>query len=290
MPGEREPAARAIDVLIWLADHAGDNTGDSWGVRQVAREMNTSPSTIYRIFQVFESRDLVTKNEDGRYTTGLELFRICQVFSQRLSPVRIAKPHLEKLALACGETVLLAAYGARRGQMIVIDIIDAPHPLRWVVRLNQWNAIHSGATGLAILAFLPEEERRALYQKDLERFTERTMVAADELEAERPAGSAPAATRTPAASGRAARSASARPCSTPRATCSATCASRSPRAASTPPRSRSWAASSSRPPPISPPTCAAPASSATPSALRVPLGGLWPAQRHTGAAAQAVPL
>jgi DNA-binding IclR family transcriptional regulator len=180
MPGEREPAARAIDMLIWLADH----TADTWGVRQVAREMNTSPSTIYRIFQIFESRDLVTKNEDGKYTPGLELFRICQVFSQRLSPVKIAQPHLERLAAACGETVLLAAYGARRGQMIVIDIIDAPHPLRWVVHRDQWNAIHSGATGLAILAFLPEEERRALYQKDLERFTERTIVTAADLEAE----------------------------------------------------------------------------------------------------------
>ena len=180
MPGEREPAARAIDMLIWLADH----TADPWGVRQVAREMNTSPSTIYRIFQIFESRDLVTKNEDGKYTPGLELFRICQVFSQRLSPVKIAQPHLERLAAACGETVLLAAYGARRGQMIVIDIIDAPHPLRWVVHRDQWNAIHSGATGLAILAFLPEEERRALYQKNLERFTERTIVTAADLEAE----------------------------------------------------------------------------------------------------------
>src|ERR1700733_11374524 len=180
MPGEREPAARAIDVLIWLADHARD----TWGVRQVAREMNASPSTIYRIFQVFESRDLVTKTEDGRYTPGLELFRICQVFSQRVSPVKIAKPHLEKLAAACGETVLLAAYGARRGQMIVIDIIDAPHPLRWVVGLNQWRAIHSGATGLAILAFLPEAERQEVYRRGLERFTEQTLVTAEELEQE----------------------------------------------------------------------------------------------------------
>jgi DNA-binding IclR family transcriptional regulator len=180
MPGEREPAARAIDVLIWLADH----TADTWGVRQVAREMNTSPSTIYRIFQIFESRDLVTKNEDGRYTPGLELFRICQVFSQRLSPVKIAKPALERLAAACGETVLLAAYGARRGQMIVIDIIDAPHPLRWVVHRDQWHAVHSGATGLAILAFLPEEERRAIYERELEQLTERTLVTADDLEAE----------------------------------------------------------------------------------------------------------
>jgi IclR family transcriptional regulator, acetate operon repressor len=180
MPGEREPAARAIDVLVWLADH----TADTWGVREVARAMNTSPSTIYRIFQVFESRDLVTKNEDGRYTPGLELFRICQVFSQRLSPVKIAKPHLEKLALACGETVLLAAYGARRGQMIVIDIIDAPHPLRWVVSVNQWRVVHSGATGLAILAFLPEAERRAIYGRGLDRFTDQTLVTADDLEAE----------------------------------------------------------------------------------------------------------
>jgi DNA-binding IclR family transcriptional regulator len=180
MPGEREPAARAIDVLIWLADH----TADTWGVREVAREMNASPSTIYRIFQVLESRDLVTKNEDGRYTPGLELFRICQVFSQRVSPVKLAKPHLERLAAACGETVLLAAYGARRGQMIVIDIIDAPHPLRWVVATNQWRAVHSGATGLAILAFLPEAERRALYKRGLEQFTERTIVDPERLEEE----------------------------------------------------------------------------------------------------------
>jgi IclR family transcriptional regulator, acetate operon repressor len=180
MPGEREPAARAIDVLIWLADH----TADTWGVRQVAREMNTSPSTIYRIFQVFESRDLVTKNEDGRYTPGLELFRICQVFSQRLSPVKIAKPHLDRLAHACGETVLFAAYGVRRGQMIVIDIIDAPHPLRWVVSTNQWRTLHSGATGLAILAFLPDEERRAIYTRGLERFTDQTLVNPENLELE----------------------------------------------------------------------------------------------------------
>jgi DNA-binding IclR family transcriptional regulator len=180
MPGEREPAARAIDVLIWLADH----TADTWGIREVARAVNTSPSTIYRIFQIFESRDLVIKNADGRYTPGLELFRICQVFSQRVSPVKIAKPHVEKLALACGETVLLAAYGARRGQMIVIDIIDAPHPLRWVISTNQWRYVHSGATGLAILAFLPEQERREIYAKGLERFTEETLIDAEELERE----------------------------------------------------------------------------------------------------------
>jgi IclR family transcriptional regulator, acetate operon repressor len=180
MPGEREPAARAIDVLLWLADH----TADTWGVRQVAREMNASPSTIYRVFQVFESRDLVTKNADGRYTPGLELFRVSQLFAQRLSPVKLAKPYLEELAEACGETVLLAAYGARRGQMIVIDIIDAPHPLRWVVATNQWRAVHSGATGLAILAFLPEEERQSIYARGLERFTEQTLVNPELLERE----------------------------------------------------------------------------------------------------------
>ncbi len=180
MAGEREPAARAIDVLIWLADH----TADAWGVREVARAMGTSPSTIHRIFRVFESRDLVTRNSEGRYTPGLELFRICQVFSRRLSPVKIAKPHLERLAETCGETVLLAAYGSRRGQMIIIDIIDAPHPLRWVVGLNQWYAIHSGATGLAILAFLPGQERQVVYRKGLERFTERTLVTAEDIEEE----------------------------------------------------------------------------------------------------------
>jgi DNA-binding IclR family transcriptional regulator len=98
--------------------------------------------------------------------------------------VKIARPHLEKLAVACGETVLLAAYAARRGQMTVIDKIDAPHPLRWVVRINQWNAVHSGATGLAIFAFLPAEERQAIYDRGLERYTPQTLATPAELEAE----------------------------------------------------------------------------------------------------------
>lgn len=180
MPGEREPVARAIDVLIWLADHPTD----AWSVRQVAREMNAFPSTIHRIFQLFESRNIVSRNSEGRYTAGLELFRISQVFSRRLSPVRVARPHLERLAESSGETVLLGAYSARRGQMMVIDMIQAPHPLRWVVELNQWVAVHSGATGLAILAFLPEAERRALYDRELDQFTDRTLTGVEDIERE----------------------------------------------------------------------------------------------------------
>jgi DNA-binding IclR family transcriptional regulator len=29
------------------------------------------PGTIHRIFQIFQSRDLVIKNDEGRYTPGL---------------------------------------------------------------------------------------------------------------------------------------------------------------------------------------------------------------------------
>lgn len=180
MPGEREPVARAIDVLVWMADHPTD----AWSVRQVAREMDAFPSTIHRIFQLFESRNLVSRTSEGRYSPGLELFRISQVFSRRLSPVPIARPHLERLAETCGETVLLAAFGAKRGQMMFIDMIQAPHPLRWVVELNQWMAVHSGATGLAMLAFLPEAERTALYRGQLDRFTDRTLTEPDDIERE----------------------------------------------------------------------------------------------------------
>ena len=180
MPGEREPVGRAIDVLIWLANHPTD----TWSVRQVAREMDAFPSTIHRIFQLFESRNLVSRTSEGRYAPGLELFRISQVFSQRLSPVPIARPHLERLAADSGETVLLAAYSARRGQMMFVDMITSAHSLRWVVDLNQWIAVHSGATGLAMVAFLPEAERRALYAGELQAFTGETLTSPDDIEKE----------------------------------------------------------------------------------------------------------
>lgn len=180
MTGERDPIARSLDVLAWLAA----NPAGPWSVRQAARDVGTSPTTVHRIFRTFEARGLLHQNGDRSYMPGLELYRLCQSLAGQLSPIKLARPHMTALNEQCDETVLLGAYESRRQQMMFVDVVYGSHPLRYVIELNRWIPIHAGATGLAILAFLGEEERRALYSSGLDPLTPATLVDVDALEAE----------------------------------------------------------------------------------------------------------
>ena len=176
--GDREPVARAIDVLSWLADHPNP----PWGIRQVARSLGMSPTTVHRVFGIFEARGLLERDGDGAYVAGLELFRICHSVAGQMSPVHIARRFIESLCVQIQETVLLGAYDARRGQMMFIDVVQAPHPVQYLSRTNEWIPIHSGATGLAILAFLSDVERKSIYSSGLESVTNRTIIDETDLE------------------------------------------------------------------------------------------------------------
>lgn len=176
----REPVGRALDVLAWMADHQSQPLG----VRQIARDLDTTPSTIHRILATFQDRHLVARGDNGEYVLGLELYRICAVIASELSLGRIARTHLQRLTKECNETTLFGTYDSGRGQMMFIDRVEALHPLRYVVDLHQWLPLHAGATGLAILAYLPEEERQRIYAAGLEPATPATIVSVTELEKE----------------------------------------------------------------------------------------------------------
>lgn len=176
----REPVGRALDVLAWIADHRADPLV----VRQIARDLDTTPSTVHRVLGTFQNRGLIARGGNGEYVAGLELFRICASIASELSPARIAHAHLEALSRECNETTLFGIYDSGRGQMMFIDRVEALHPLRYVVEMHRWIPVYSGATGLAILAFLPEAERRRIYATGLDAQTPDTIVEIDALESE----------------------------------------------------------------------------------------------------------
>lgn len=170
---------RALGVLLALTDEPDG----PWSVRRLARNLGTSPATVHRIFGSFESRSLLTRDEEGGYLPAPELFRLCRALQDNFAPIGLAHPHLVRLAEESGEATLLGAYEPARREMMFIDVVRAAHPLQYDVSPYTWLPIHSGATGLAILAFLPEDERRAIYRAGLSRLTNATLVTAEELEA-----------------------------------------------------------------------------------------------------------
>jgi IclR family acetate operon transcriptional repressor len=163
--GRREPVARAIEVLSWMADHPTA----PWSIRRVARDLENA-------------QGLLQKDGSGGYLPSIGLFKLCRSIVGHDMPVILAREHLDALADTCGETVMLGAYDPKRGEMMYVDVRQAHHPVQHVVIPNVWRPIYAGATGLAILAFLPAEERQAIYARGLEPLTERTVADANELE------------------------------------------------------------------------------------------------------------
>jgi DNA-binding IclR family transcriptional regulator len=176
--GERDPVGHGLDVLIWICTHPDP----PWSVRSVARELGTSATTVHRIFGTFEDRGLLERDGDGGYVPGLQLFRISHTVAARLSPARLVRPHLEALSEKFRETAMLGAYNSRRGEMLYLDVVQSAHPVRYIIEKGVWMKIHAGATGLAILSFLPEQERRAIYERGLAPLTDRTITTGEDLE------------------------------------------------------------------------------------------------------------
>ncbi|MCL5045382.1 MAG: IclR family transcriptional regulator [Actinobacteria bacterium] len=148
---------------------------DEWGVREVAREVNLSKSTAHRLLQTFEKEGFLESEPDsGRYRIGLELYRIASSISSKMDLGQAAMPVMKDLAAECEETVYLVVY--RHREIVFLHKVDCSHPVKYVVEMGQSQSVHCGATGKAVMAFLPEDEREAIVAGGLTPLTPNTII------------------------------------------------------------------------------------------------------------------
>jgi DNA-binding IclR family transcriptional regulator len=147
------------------------------GVRELAKAFRLAPSVAHRILTVLSQENLVDAGPvSGRYRLSLEFFRLAWRTTSQLPFRQAALPVLQSLVATCNETALLGLYDPKRLAMTFVEVVESAHPLRYELQLNRWLPVHAGATGLAIMAFLPEEERRTIVVRSrLDPVTERTI-------------------------------------------------------------------------------------------------------------------
>lgn len=152
------------------------------GVREIAQAINMHPSTVHRVLSALEHEGLVQRVDGGRYQLGLEFFRLAWRSTSQFAVRDISLPILQKLAAASEETALLGLYDPARREILFAASAESVHTLRYVVDLNKWLPIHCGASGLAILAFLPDEEVDAVIRETgLTPVTDATITDPNEL-------------------------------------------------------------------------------------------------------------
>jgi IclR family acetate operon transcriptional repressor len=173
-PATRHVAAveRAVAVLDALAA-AGE-----LGTNDVARRARLSASTASRQLATLAAAGLVEHLAgSGRYRLGHRLVELGNAALARLDLRELARPQLRQLVDVTGETATLSVPGGR--DAITIDYVQSPASVQSIARLGRPSIGHATAAGKIVLAFGP-----GAAEPPLERFTERTIVAAAELERE----------------------------------------------------------------------------------------------------------
>jgi IclR family transcriptional regulator, KDG regulon repressor len=145
---------RALDLLDTLAGSAAELS-----LTELARRLGLHKSTAHRILTALGRRDYVTASPSThRYSLGPRCLYLAARWQSRVDVREKARPHLEDLREKCHETVSLnLLIGDKR---VPVESLEAPHLLRYIVALGESFPLWLGASGKAILAFLPEERVR----------------------------------------------------------------------------------------------------------------------------------
>src|SRR5215213_1434442 len=182
-PSRRNPAAKALRVLEWMTH---EPAAGPYGVREIAAALGWTPSTVHRILVLLETEGWITSRPGaGRYQPSARLLKLALATARSTPLVDVALPRIEALVAECDETALLGFYDGARMETSFIAAVESSQSVRYVADSlrDDWAPLNAGASGLAIFAFLSDEDReRVITRKGLSARTPRTIVDVDDLE------------------------------------------------------------------------------------------------------------
>ena len=167
MPGRRGntmnntvgTVARALSVLRAVVEAEG-----SAGVKDVAVALDLPMSTSHRLLDLLLDAGFVEKEKvQRRYKVGPEFFRLASLVTQKTSLASRLQPVLDELTRQTGETAIFAPFLPAELKTTYAAKSNSPNSLRFRITLFQKMPLEWGATGLAILAFLPEEVQAKVF-------------------------------------------------------------------------------------------------------------------------------
>lgn len=171
-PGRRSAVGRALGLLRRLALVTEDIS-----LKDLGEAEGLPPDVAYKLLQQmvdegFAAYDPVRK----RYRPGIELLRLSTFLVQHASFVQVARSIMRELVAESGESTCLNLLDARRMLFTVAAVEESAAPLQYVLDLGALHPLHAGASGKAILAFLPDAAIDRIVREGLPAVTQRTVT------------------------------------------------------------------------------------------------------------------
>lgn len=178
----RRPMLKSLDLSLRVLEALDDGTPER-GISELAREVGSSKSTIYRVLSTLACRGYVIQNPvTSLYSTGPRLRRFGRAAVSRLDLPTAARPFMAELRDETQDTVHLAILDGDEAVYVAKE--EGLHPVQVMSRVGTRCPAHCVATGKALLAYAGDAVHDRLVHAGLVRHTPLTQAAADDFRRE----------------------------------------------------------------------------------------------------------
>lgn len=149
--------ARVVRLMAVLAEADGPLS-----IAEIAGRLGVPRPTAHRLVNLLREEGMVEADPvSRRYQPGAEFLRLGSMVAHRHPLSELAAPVMRELVRRSGETCLLGLYLPSTHQMMFAAQEASQHALGYQVELMQPIPVVWGASGRAILGFLPDVEVEA---------------------------------------------------------------------------------------------------------------------------------
>jgi len=161
---------RALMILELLSGNPAGLTSS-----QISKYLNLSRNSIFRITTTLYDNGYLCRNEESKlFQLSQKLLTLGYAAIGEQTLIENSLPHMRSLRDKYGETVPLGILHGMHG--LVVESIPGTFSFRYVLEPGKHFHLHTSASGKAIIAYLPENEREELIQKiEYKTYNERTI-------------------------------------------------------------------------------------------------------------------
>jgi len=153
---------------------------------QLSRINGLNKTTVLRILRTLEKHSFVEYlSEDSRYTIGVEVYKLGNVFFYNLDLEKKARPHLTKLANEFKKTIHLCVLDEDKA--LYLDKIESDEQAVRIMisKKGGYAPLHCTGVGKVLLAFQPDAKKETILNNlEFKRFTRNTIADIDVLKKE----------------------------------------------------------------------------------------------------------
>jgi DNA-binding IclR family transcriptional regulator len=174
-----QSVSHALDIL-----ESFTKTEDELGVTELSKRLGLHKNNVFRLLATLEHRGYIEQNPaTENYRLGAKTLQIGSIFIEQRECRRQARPILENLMTASGETAVVAVL--RGNKVIYMDSVETDKTVRAVSRIGALLPAHCTSVGKVQLAELSSADIERLYpDQALPALTDRSIKTRDALVAQ----------------------------------------------------------------------------------------------------------